>query len=172
MTQLFADFPLDGLIGARVVTYYHQIACMVIHLNQQLEVRCYFLVFDNSRDISSLDTLQGTQIVDTGKKHRGTRKQGRDMLRDETEGIVVGDIDGGWLEFPVFYLEVVCVRCNVFGGQGEPLGIEIFGLDHQFTSMVLFQDLQESVVLTLGPGILLAVGVDDQDTGILSSLHR
>ena len=71
--------------------------------------------------------------------------------------IVIGDIDGGRPERPVFNLQVVGEGGDVIRSQTDTLGIEILGLDHQLTPVALPQGLHKSHMLALGPGIFLAV---------------
>ena len=152
------------MVGCRPVADDHNLFRITPKLMQQIKVRADFLLLENPGHHPGIQPFQMGEIIDPGKEHGRIGKQSAQVVQGEIQSTVVGHIDRIRIIAAVFDFQMFGEGIGVYRTQRPTLGIQIFRLDLDRGIQSRSQGGDEPLVLARGPRVLLAVGVDSQNT--------
>lgn len=161
--QLQADFAFDRAIRLGGIADDDDFPDARIDLPHQAQVGDDLLFLEHPGGTRRIQLLPDVVIVDPGKEHRHTGEHLVEVGQCEGQGIVVGDIDRRGPIPLILFPQMIADQVGISRTVARPLGIEVFDIERVGPRGILIQRLDEALVLTPGPGVFLAVGMEDEN---------
>ena len=130
---------------------------------EQVQVGADVLFLEHARLPVGVQPFLGVVVIDAGKEQGNFREAPGLDLKPQLETVVVGDVEELGVKALVFLAQVIREPGQIIRFQSQPFAVQVLRLDGGREGQGFAQGTDEAFMLDLGPGVLLAIGVDDED---------